>query len=957
MSSTTMPPDFDPKNRDETSPLNSLFYPRKPDKTAYAEWINRLTPEELNHYTQIGYKFKLLGAIFEHPEIIALPGEKASARQLNFAEVMDMMDELHDHSRLFLGKDLERNTTDAAALTSFFRALHHIGERGLPSREADQEFIQAVTIEFRPYMRAGGKQRPSLMDRFAETLKMSDGDKSALLKAVDLIREEFKKIQDAGKDNMFGQLRHEALEGIILALSEVDCLRRVFPQNKKVGLKEIVRIKELLEMWKDLFGELLPDNDQGITIAMPDQTDVPGSPTPKKNMQSRRVFLEHRAKALGKSFPNLVTPMVMMHHRQVLKKKIKQYEKVTDMVEGMEDKELRDLLEIFLASISRIMSYLEFMWDMHKVESDKGTTQILYPKKMLLLIPVIREEMQKLSTGFQMLGEKYRGQRDTDLRHSLHSELGFSKGLGTNDDSQTEFSLDIGEESAARTQEITAAKARQVLDSSPDEPARNDNLAFVFNMIGEMVIADHIRKADDHVELIGIEKVKKRLHYGDPGIVVHPETLTHHIQDFINEVQAALTETLVELINAFREKRLPTRNIIPEYQDYEDQAAELRYGLKKMFKNTSSAKDKLQRAMVHDPADAKNPDKGAEAVLRTKVALTEIADAITRFQQTQESALAGKKYHGVLKGEHYGTLNNLSHGIMDYFLDGGVEALTPEILATHDITKKIEEFGEKFDRKSKKPAEVDEWLDKYYEFRKLRMAVPGKPAKGKTDGNGEMAASHGQALMAVVDGIKKLAEDQAESVPQETTPGEHAEDKEFKDCRERFRLFATENPFLHRVREEQSSSRYREFDRLVKQFEDFHTMLGMTHSLVDERLLYEHDGRLANEVADKLEILALEMQISGKAFPDGDGAFSAITDCQAALQHLQFRDAGLARDIHEIFDYFHSYPEFLSAHEEKVKDAELDEMISAIRRLQKRLRDLITGYASNSDSLEPAFTL
>lgn len=862
------------------------------------EWLKTLSEDEMRIVRQLGFKFHFIKGILSEPKQIALPEEEPSGEGFAFSEVMDLLREIVDDARELLAEGDKHQDPLVKQMRPFYNYLTSlVGTNwGQPNNVLDGHFIQAVKRIPRdlrryasPHVEAGEKEQ--LKQKNKEHLKLNDNEEQLLLEAMERTIRTLHKMKE-GK-----HVTPEELGAILSRFKQMERFRTSLrtSRSKRQGFDEIERLLEFVPSWIEIL-EMVHQQSQ----------------------RYKRTYLNLHAKALEKIFPNEITPLLTVHHREVRECRLQAYEKLAQIVDGIDDYHLKKTTKRILLQISTILTYLDFMWDMHEITVDQHNKQIIYPKQMMLIAPLIYREMNILLDGLQQAVKRLQSDDESteeiiDIEFSTHE-------IDKRDDSQPGFR--IGEnniDNVAVTSEEVVRLINGVIN--PDSGTKNGTsldkkAASCFDSL-ELQMSACLKEARRALSLTKVHKTDVHPDRSEHLTIHHGETLSYHIQDFITYLNSGLIHGLAHIANTFHNGsvKLLRRDIIPEYQDYEDQTARLRLSIEQLKQGSQKTKTLISRIAVRDP-DNMNP---APMLMTVKESLRQVADSIRRFQQRRDDEIAEGNYYGVLKGKDYDALQVFTDTVKDFFLDRNCDTIGIRAIATHTLLKELDGFATKISALPRHPESlsspnIDAWMKTYRGLTQMQNEV--HRCQSNEGVKEELKSQYGAQCLELIHNMLTISRQE---------PCDDERQREFRE-------FADTHPFAQDVQPEDFNNELLAFQKVINQFEDFHSALGMD-DLVDKTLLTEYKHRASQRMIKYLFVIAKSLKSEKPNPHKSEEVLQAMQICAEINADLEFTDAQLAAIIHQTLSYLSSFPDYMEAYHAEIRATDFSNVVDTIQYL------------------------
>jgi|GEM_PF-6451813 len=774
------------------------------EKQAYLDLMATLSPEQIKTYEKMGFHFQLLRAVCQNLGEIALAGGETSLQKFStVSEILPMVRDLEKMAREFAKPQNTRTSNGNIDIHSalypeyskFYNAYQNlrtftVTQEKLHSLEVTNDYsihtVPSFDGEFMDLIESlmpadamtlinGGDgsnqtisreaQREAL-ENMSKALRLDNEEKDKFIQALKVIIRTRKKVHLGTKpEDDFDDTSHvriEDLKEILEALSKLDCIKRRLPsnpgneaataENNLLGLHEINRLVMFIRSWEETFrwmekmnvgkgklGQLIsPDaKKDGNEEVSEEERERAHEDKLAKKYNVIRSFTD----AFNAIFPDPVAPMVVGHHRRVLRDRIKQYAVLGNKVNEIKNKELRTDLKKVLHQISIILSYLDYMWDMMEVEENSAGKHIVYPKKMLLMGRMIIREIEALEGKLNIYGSKYKnptpaaGQEMGDDFFGFSDEPEFENqaGLGVpfNEDSQN-FKLE--QNSVVKAAEETQEKVKETIDILSDEDKKLQEQVWklgdeMFGLSEGLSLSRMGRLAT-----FKATQVKTVLTNDEAPIaeeVEHPtETLSYDIHDFITDELDNMRQILYRIALAFDEN-LSRSKVIPEIAEQEQQTNARRAQLAALGERLRPAMGLLAHAVdprknkINEEQTKYLEDNGMVESARTDIIL--LAYSIQNFHDRQEANLNSKKYHGVVRGAAYEKLVRLTNTVNDFMAEH-TQKLDQKALDIYALRKRIDSFAHKTqiavsEKKFAQTGLVKTWMDELDALKKIEDRI------------------------------------------------------------------------------------------------------------------------------------------------------------------------------------------------------------------------------------------
>ncbi|MFH0896222.1 MAG: hypothetical protein V2A54_17450, partial [Bacteroidota bacterium] len=425
-----------------------------------------------------------------------------------------------------------------------------------------------------------------------------------------------------------------------------------------------------------------------------------------------------------------------------------------------------------------------------------------------------------------------------------------------------------------------------------------------FKMIAS-IIGDKLSKAKRYMQQTNYMTVELIHGYSEPHISVKDEErrLTNHVQDFITEVRSAMMQSMVELVNAFDSGKNQRKDVMPEYEEYEKQAAGLRQQLEKLKKGSEIAKRMLDN-ILGKTLDGRESESD---ILQVKSALITIAENLKEFQKQQDRDIREGKEYGVVKGHCYDLISEFVRTVKEFFFERKCNQLNLKTLAHYALTRKLDQFAEQIansQNQADQNGEVEKWLATYKELKAIESTMQTE----------DQETTYRTKFMELIRGIKTV-----------------------KVTDTRFTRFLIDEPLSQRIDEEALDKDFFAFQKVMKQYYDFHTLISMSDDLVDRELLTDYDYRLTKSTISVLTELIEELSTENDNPQKTETAKETITRCRNAAQDLQFTSPELADRLLLALDYIQKYTDYMGHYNEVTN---MEDFATAVSVLEKVKSDL-----------------
>jgi HEPN domain-containing protein len=874
---------------------------QSPAVKEHQAWLSRLTPEELKIYNEIGFRFQLMRSLLTNAHLIALPAghndfiksketEKIPKAPFSWEEFMKMLDEIREEAEKFLGREIER--TKSRLFKNFTAFYHRLCELGNPIQLKNPNHnLSAALIE-------AIKEMPKVQDfnTLSFRLNLNVQEEIIFKSALKKLKQLYTTAKSTDIQNAAGadeSVTANEIHEIAAELGKLECLRRIGTRDQKGPLDEYKNLINYINTWKKSFEDI-----SGII-----------------NDKTAEVF-RTMAGTIAQSFPDAIMPATYRHHRDVIGHRVHQYKKLTEIINGIEDQNHKTLTKKIVFQIGIILSYLDFLWDMHETVDEHGGQKIIYPKSMLMIAPLISNETGKLIKNLQNIADS---QKCASICPPANDENDEMEDLfNIDEDSQpgiavTEFGptprLPSIRPGIAPLRAIFSEEINTMLFTSLPEQKKSPN-DYYKNITPtlEFLVSYLTRQMRDADKALRLTIVKKEAKY---------ETLSPDIQTFQNSLQESLLLALVEVARIF-EPNINKNDIIPEFIDFEDQSAELRihlHNLGDVVENVGKNLDSLDIKSLNA-----NP---GNAPVKTKIELLKLMEAIEQFHVKQNACMEQSKYHATLIGHDFEMVNGFMVAISNYFIDGGLDTINKNLLAEYTNIRELDELAKACSRSQAmvnlpKNESVNNWLVEWNELKKIENELDRAMLEGR--GAVEPETRYRTIFLSLIAKAKAIAQDTAEN-----------------EGGDNFKEFAKNNPdiFIHNYLFEPKLFK---FTGLMKQFSDFRSIFGMKSQIGNAPLLAEHDLRIKNTVHDALDIIISTAAFNDFSQTEQNAINGGIKQCRINAPHLQFIAPELVNELYENLKYLESYIAFAQQHGHKIDRSDLEDIFTGFRKIQARLK-------------------
>lgn len=902
------------------------------EKQAYNLWMESLTPEEMRRYETMGFQFQLLRAVCQNPELIALSADESEGERFSFREVVVIARDLQKMAAEFLGPELNRkpNPVTEQFATAYNILRVFLAQQKLYEHTEEQEthtlsysayFDQDLLSTLEKVMPAdvvtlikagespngsnGRIERDDVANAFTRmvrALQLTDGEKEQFKQAMKVIIRIRQRVhQNQAEGSMKKQLGIADLEEMVQALGRIECLRRVYPsgagtmgsQTEKMhGLSEIHRLVKFIASWEETFrwlgkmklGKMFKDEET------PEQKEA----RMDEEREKRRVTIKNFMDSFNLIFPDPVAPMIVKRHREVLKRGVQHYAVLAAAVNAIEDEKTKSDLKRVLFQMSTILSYLEYMWNMHEVQENESGKHIVYPKKMLLLGPLIIQETENLAATLNFLSEQYRGAfgAQTDELDDLFDTEKKPTGLAVNYEDSAMFKL--GPEMIVRETHDTAVTASGTASEEDRQRLEaREKMADTLGMVSYM-LSVNISTARRNLKATRVKTVMTNEEKPEAaGEAV--QTLSYDIHDFINDLQDTFQVVLYELARVFNES-LTKKEVLPEIAAQEEQAARLRSQIYALGTKIKPSGEVMQFAMTANPHEMED-----DIVPGLQAMIQNLAVDIAEFQSYQERNLNAKKYHEVLRGAGYEKLLRLSNAVAD-FSEHYAADLDAKTVDMYVLRKRLDEFAEKAQTamslgELSRNGILGAWLKDLELLKKVedRILANGlKPAEMK-----ELQEKYMERFMHVLNILCAICtqEEVIHSIPD----GDEKDIVTYRvpdDVKKRFTAFIERNPLVETCETSRFTTCFHKFYKLMHLMSDVTQVcdLQMNVNTPEQEFLKGYDMEKANVLNEELTtLLAADYTATDRA--QRNRLLLSLARCREALGHLIFRSPEQAKHL------------------------------------------------------------
>ncbi len=908
------------------------------EKESYAEWMDKLNLEETKCYETMGYHFQLLQAICKNPEMIALSAGEGSGERFSFQEVVQLVKDLENMAKKFLGRELERRSNpildqliNAYNLLRIFVAQQKKATFTEDDEAAslsvrphfDRDFMDLVETTFPVDMvtliksgetgestngqKIERNQISLALTKMVAALQMNEEEKEQFknaLKTIAKVRQKVLNGQNADT-RISKELKIEDLREVVNSLANMECLRRIFPPSPEhgmrptdqmFGLNEVQRLLKFIKSWEDTF-RWLGTMKMG-KLFHGEETDEEREKRLEEEREKRRDIIRIFTNSFNNIFPDPVAPMIVKRHREVLRRRIQRYKAIGDTVNAIVDEKLKSDLKRMLFQISTILSYLDYMWNMHTVGENEAGKHIIYPKKMLLLGPLILQETENLMAELNILAEKYHGNLGEEATNDEDDFFGATlresippSGLALSYEDSQMFRL--GPDKVIKLTHDTAMAAADIESDDDRKIAeQKDKLSNAMWTVAS-VLAFSIRDARRNLNATRVKNVL--INEEDDKEQDSPITLSYDIHDFINDLKDVFSLVLFEIGRTF-DHSITKQQVLPEIAAHEEEAARLRSEVYTLGTRIRPAMDILSYAV-----DKKNRARyveeyvpglqNIEIVDTLKEAVSALTKDISEFQRQQEINLKAKRYHEVLRGAGYEKLVRLANSIKDFETNYNA-ILDKNSVDIYVLRKRIDEFAEKTQlaatlEKLPRNGIIAAWLKDVEYLKKVesRILANGlKPAETE-----ELQQKYAERFLHVLNVMFDIRahEEVKHCYPEDPEDTVYAVDPR---VREHFTAFIETNPLTEECSTENFTRQFNKFYKLMHLMSDFMQVcdLQKNPNTPEQEFLKEYDIKKAQALQEGYQkLLNADYTDMGKIQRNQLVLQMAI--CREALGHLFFR--------------------------------------------------------------------
>jgi hypothetical protein len=462
-------------------------------------------------------------------------------------------------------------------------------------------------------------------------------------------------------------------------------------------------------------------------------------------LDDKRALIKEFSLNFIERFPKLT---VLDHHMQVRKRKIASYPLFVETVESIDDPELKREYKKLLKQISTILSYLEWVWNMHDMKTTPAGTQIIYPQQMLWAAPFILLEVEDLSTRLNILadeladGSAQNGEVNFDSVKTMRppklptdfqpgpsepetdhfgKEIDFtaipvedipgseppiagetnarffpaagaiySEGLAEDYNDSKTFRLSDLQIAAESTQ----AKVETALEQKPTIPApagySTDQISCKLEHTYELCAKrlneglSTVRPALRATRLHSLSVNKEQPNGGGQQML---DTLSYDIHDFIHLLTDDLSQVVYQLVKVLKPE-VTRKDVLPKFEEYEEQTAELRRKLHNFIKSLMPVLE-----LVDVQANPRRESDAGQGMLKELVeGLKTVQGRVNQFRAYQEDCLTGQRFHAMLRGAPYETLVRMTNTINAVMKDhiGAIDVATVDLYV---LRKEIGRIG------------------------------------------------------------------------------------------------------------------------------------------------------------------------------------------------------------------------------------------------------------------------
>ncbi|MFA5829553.1 MAG: hypothetical protein WC843_03595 [Candidatus Gracilibacteria bacterium] len=806
-------------------------------------------------------------------------------------------------------------------------------------------------------------------ERFMIDLHASDLEKEQILKAVEKAGKALKKIKNArahGENSKI--LLPDDLQAIVVELGKVEHVRRLYVSNpgmsgQSYGIQEIQRLLQFVRNWEGTFrwvggskmAKMLEDDSPGQKEESKDETEEEhdarlekerGDFLEKEMRKKRDLFKDFTDLLSGKTKAGqkgaaksetkeehdvrlekerekrrniiqtftdafnliMVAPLIVRRHRKVLRARQSAFRLVGETVETIEDKKLKEKLGEVIFQVSTILSYLDHMWDMHGVEKNGAGKHIVYPKKMILLGPLILGDVEKLFVELNYLSERFRksdpdnGETDSmsiedgmfadflDEPESKKSLAGLGMNYKTSGTSETFRVDDVnGIVSAVHDDAVETAKPK------PPESQKEMSISDSLNGLA-MILAIALNGARADLRATHIKEVITN-EEDDPENADAPlETLSCEIHDFIHDLYDALSSVLYEMTKIFKPD-VTRHDVLPQSEAYEEQAACLRRDVIEIGTKITPAIE-----LVTEIFEYGEEKRAATGLPMLQAALGGVAAHMAAFQVAQEQNLEEQKYHAVLRGASFEKMIRLANCSKD-FKEQYCEELGPNTIELYVLRKQIDEFvektrGEISGGKLPNSGIIGAWMEDVDDLKKVEDRILANNLKPQElEKLQEIYSECFMHVLNVLDQIRKQEKVEHSYFDPNKRVSEH---KVSEQVRGHFDDFAKANPMAEHCVTGLFTPIYFKFFKLMHLMSDFKQVCDLRRdpNTPEQMFLREYDMRKADVMfKENFEIL-----MTYYAYPElppekKPEIMASLAECRKALSHLRFFDEKRAQDL------------------------------------------------------------
>ncbi len=915
------------------------------DLAVYQDWLSRLNSKESQSYEGMGYFFQIVKAIALKMDKIALLEEEVKQdRNLSFSNLIKLMDALYEETKRFRGRELGRlQTPQLVQLTKAVRQLGRlkiIVGMGKPDEKTFDQNFMVILKEQLPkdlFLALVGGASPQetreLLGVYFKALDLRDEEKAKFIQALSEIRKCIQKINEGkktGKKN--GNASFADLSGVVDALTAVEPFRRVSFQKEgqRQGLDymdEIVKLGTFIQSTEEMFIRFGGFKLGNIRKPV-DETENEKEMRIQGELDDKRTLIKDFSKKYMDTFPKL---MVLENHMQVRKRRIASYPLFVETVESIKDEDLKHDYKRLLKQISTILSYLEWVWSMHEVQQTPTGKHIVYPHRMLFPAPFILREVEDLSTRFNILADKLEHDNETNANalngtHEMEGDtdlgIDFNVEVDTSQVPQPFFpernegseglGIDYDEQSTPFRFQDVHGIVRSVIEKT-SEVLENDIEIPVTVELPDDLANEKLKEAYWGSAMVlnaGLNETRPALRATHlHNIPVNEEnqdlaqvtigTLSYDIHDFINLLIDDLSTTVYQLVKAFKPE-VTKKDVLPEFEKYEEQAAELRKRLHYFIERLRPVNEVMAEAMAN-PGRSKEEKYAGVEELKEKLII--MHGNISNFRAYQEKCLTERRSHAILRGASYETLVRMTN-TMDTIMKNYIDEITAETVDLYALRKQIGEFSKDSrvamqSGKLKNSGVTLDWVEETTKLEKIEEKILANNLT--PDELAELEQHYINQYTRVLNMLETISGAQNTAGPAikleiRVTPKESTH----------FTAFLESNPFIKRCQETSFTPAYFKFQKLMRLMENLVTACGMTkeqqsgeNRTREQLFIYEYDVRQAKKLEYYWRELLL-INYSNPSFENRDRARVNIEGFRTALDDLWFRKPEEAEGIQRL---------------------------------------------------------